>query len=88
MGIFTDREKEIMKLLSEGKRTSVIAKDLDTNQTTISRALKNIRIKAIDIERDVEFMMEIGYIQIRANKLCFASDDKNPKAIRKSANTK
>jgi len=83
MGIFTDREKQILQHLHEGEKTSEIASILKMSQTSVSRALKNIRIKAIDIEKDIEFMLEIGYIQIKGNKIIFKSEDKNPKAIGK-----
>ncbi len=40
-----------------------------------------IRIKALDLEDDIEFLKKIGFLEIKKNKLVFISTDKDPKAL-------
>jgi predicted transcriptional regulator len=85
MGFLTNQEKEILTLLKTGCSTKDIGKQLKISPTSVSRSIKNIRIKAVDFEEDIEFMLSIGYLQIKGNKFQFISKDRNPTALRKKS---
>jgi len=82
MGFLTYQEKKILSLLKEGLSTKDIGKRLKVSPTSVSRSIKNIRIKAVDFEDDIEFMLNIGYLQIKGTKFQFISKNRNPTALR------
>jgi transcriptional regulator len=83
MGILTEREKEIMTLLKQGKSVKEIGKMLETPMTSVSRSITSIRRKAQDMEEDLEFLLRIGYIYIEGGKISFIVPDRDPKALSK-----
>lgn len=84
MGILTEREKEILRRLREGKSVKDISKALKTPITSVSRSITSIKRKAQDIEADVGFLQEIGFLSIEKGHLTFISPDKDPKMLGKS----
>lgn len=85
MGFLTSQEKKILKLLKKGCSTKDIGKELRISPTSVSRSIKNIRIKAMDFEDDIDFMLNIGYLQIKGNKIQYLSKDRNPVALREKS---
>lgn len=85
MGHLNQREKEILRLLAKGMTTSEIGRKLGISNTSVSRYQRNIRLKALDIEEDLEFMLEVGYVQFRNNRLQFLTRDRDPRVLRDSA---
>ena len=83
MGILTEREKEIMSLLRQGKSVKDIGKGLEIPVTSVSRSITSIRRKAQDIEEDIEFLKNIGYLDIVKDKIVFIAPDRDPKALSK-----
>jgi DNA-binding NarL/FixJ family response regulator len=83
MGFLTEREKTIIELLSKGKNVTDIAKELDVSITSVSRSISRIRMKCLEIEDDIRYLTEIGFIQIKNNKLTFLARD--PKALGQTA---
>jgi len=84
MGNLTEREKEILRRLKDGKSVNEIGRGLGTPVTSISRSITSIRRKAGDIEEDIAFLQEIGYFSFERGKLKFASPDRDPKALGRS----
>jgi len=83
MGFLTEREKEILRLLREGKGVMDIGKLLEVPVTSISRSVTSIKRKARDIEEDVAFMREIKYLSIDKGQIKFLTPDRDPKALKK-----
>jgi len=83
MGILTEREKEILRLLREGKGVMDIGKLLEVPVTSISRSVTSIKRKARDIEEDIAFMREIKYLSIDKGQIKFLTPDRDPKALKK-----
>lgn len=83
MGILTEREKEIFRHLREGKSVIEISRVLKTPVTSISRSITSIRRKSQDMEEDIKFLQEIGFLSIEKGHLKFISPDRDPKALGK-----
>lgn len=83
MGFLTERERQIMQMLKEGKTIGEIGKHYRVSDASISRSISNIRTKALDIEDDVEFMIDIGFLKIKKDKFEFLARNKDPKALSK-----
>jgi len=81
MGILTTREKEILTYLRQGKSIKEIGRLEKTPMTSISRSITSIRRKAQDIEEDVQFFSEIGYVSLDKGHLKFLTADRDPKAL-------
>ena len=81
MGFLTEREREILVMLSEGKKVSEIAKILGVSLASVSRSITRIRMKCMEIEDDIEFLQGIGFVVIRNNRLTFIGRD--PKILTK-----
>lgn len=81
MGILTEREKEIMSLLKQGKSVKDIGKALEIPVTSVSRSITSIRRKAQDMEEDILFLKKIGYLDIKSGEICFITPDRDPKAL-------
>jgi DNA-binding NarL/FixJ family response regulator len=80
MGIITERERAILESLKEGMKVMDIAKEFGVATTSISRSISNIRHKCLELEDDIEFLLEIGFLRIRDGGLEFISRD--PKDLR------
>jgi len=83
MGILTERERGVMKMLKVGKSVREISKHFGVSITSISRSISNIRNKELDLEDDMEFLIDIGFLRIRKDKFEFITRDKDPKALSK-----
>ena len=83
MGILTEREKEILRHLREGKSVMDIGRLLEVPVTSVSRSITSIKRKARDMEEDIAFMLEIKYVSIDKGRIRFLTSDRDPKAIRK-----
>jgi transcriptional regulator len=83
MTYLTEREKEIVILLKQGMIVNDIGKKLETPTTSISRSITSIRRKAQDIQEDVAFLKEVGFLNIEGGELFFISPNRDPKALSK-----
>lgn len=83
MAYITEREKVIVMLSKEGMSVRDIGTKLDTPMTTISRSITSIRRKAQDIQEDVAFFKEMGFLQIEDGELSFLSPNRDPKVLSK-----
>lgn len=83
MGVLTEREKDILRMLKDGKTSKEIARSLNVPVTSVSRSITSIKRKARDIEEDVLFMDSIGYLTLNSKGLIFISPDRDPKALTK-----
>ena len=81
MGILTEREKEILRHLREGESVMEIARKLQTPVTSISRSITSIKRKAKDMEEDIAFLQQIGYLTLSKGHLAFTAPDRDPKAL-------
>jgi len=63
MGYLTDREKRIIELLVKGYRTREISKELEISDTSVSRSIRNIKFKLIEIEEDIHFLERNGLVE-------------------------
>lgn len=80
MGFITGRERQILKLLRKGKKVMEIAEELGVKLSSISRSISNVRHKCMEIEDDVDFLQEVGFLNIRDGYVEFISRD--PKDLR------
>jgi transcriptional regulator len=83
MTYLTEREKEIIILLKQGMIVNDIGKKLETPTTSISRSITSIRRKAQDIQEDVAFLKDIGFLKIEGGEISFISPNRDPKALSK-----
>ena len=83
MTILTEREHQIMEMLNSGKQIQEIAKELNAPRSSISRSIKEIRLKLFELKNEIEFLQEIGFLQINKNNIQFLSRDMDPKALQK-----
>ena len=81
MGILTERERDIMQMLKEGKAVNKIGKHFKVSDTSISRSISNIRTKILDIEDDINFLVDIGFLEFKNGKLECISRSRDPKAL-------
>ena len=81
MGILTERERDIMQMLKDGKAVNEIGKHFKVSDTSISRSISNIRTKILDIEDDVDFLVDIGFLEFKNGKLECISRSRDPKAL-------
>lgn len=81
MGFLTERERYILKALSNRKTVSEIAKEIKVSLASISRSISRIRLKCMELEDDINILKEIGFLKIERNELKFISRD--PKALMK-----
>ena len=70
-----------MEMLKEGRQIQKIAKDLGVPRSSISRSIKQIRLKLFELKDEIEFLQEIGFLRIGDNKLQFLTRDMDPKAL-------
>ncbi|MDY6958821.1 MAG: helix-turn-helix transcriptional regulator [Halobacteriota archaeon] len=83
MGFLTERERDIMQMLKDGKTVNDIGKHLGVSNTSISRSVSNIRTKVIDLEDDIKFLINVGFLKIEDNRFEYISRDRDPKALAK-----
>jgi hypothetical protein len=81
MGILTEREEEILRHLRRGKSVMDIGKLLEVPVTSVSKSITSIKRKARDIEEDIAFMREIGYLSFDKGEMKFISGDRDPKVL-------
>jgi len=75
MGFITGRERQILKLLRRGKKVMEIAEELGVKMSSVSRSITNTRHKCMEIEDDVNFLQEVGFLNIRDGYIEFISRD-------------
>ncbi len=88
MTYITEREKVIVMLLKEGLSVRDIGIKLNTPMTSISRSITSIRRKAQDIQEDVTFFKDVGFLRIEDGELLFLSPDRDPKFLGKKGKAK
>ena len=85
MTYLTEREKEVISMLKQGMSVNEIGKKLETPTTSISRSITSIRRKAQDIQEDVAFLKEVGFLKIEDGEISFISPNRDPKALGKQS---
>ncbi len=75
MGFITGRERKILRLLKRGKKVMEIAEELGVEMSSVSRSITNTRHKCMEIEDDVDFLHEVGFLNIREGYIEFISRD-------------
>lgn len=80
MGYLTQREKEILGFLKEGKKVMEIASHFGVETSSISRSISNVRHKVMEIEDDLVFLREVGFLEVEGDEIRFISRD--PKDLR------
>ena len=80
MGFITGRERQILRLLKGGRKGMEIADELGVKMSSISRSISNVRHKCMEIEDDVDFLQEVGFLDIVDGDIEFISRD--PKDLR------
>jgi DNA-binding CsgD family transcriptional regulator len=83
MSILTEREREILRHLKDGESVMTIGRKLKTPVTSISRSITSIKRKAQDMEEDISFLQEIGYLSISKGQIFFTAPDRDPKSLAK-----
>lgn len=75
MGFITGRERQILKLLRRGRKVMEVAEELGVKMSSVSRSITNTRHKCMEIEDDVNFLQEVGFLNIRDGYIEFISRD-------------
>lgn len=81
MGFLTERERDILRWLREGLAVKDIGSRLGVSDTSVSRSISNIRVKAGDLAEDVEFLAGIGYLRVKGGRVEFLTRGRDPKAL-------
>ena len=81
MGFLTERERRILEWLREGVSVKGIGRKLRVSDTSVSRSISNIKVKASNLAEDFEFLKTIGFLRARRNRLEFLTRDRDPKAL-------
>lgn len=81
MAILTEREREILRHLRQGESVMEIARKLQTPVTSISRSITSTKRKARDMEEDILFLQEIGYLSLSKGHVVFFTPDRDPKML-------
>ena len=69
MGFLTERERDILRWLREGLAVKEIGRRLGVSDTSVSRSISNIRVKAGDLADDVEFLAGIGFLRVKGGRV-------------------
>ncbi len=80
MGFLTEREKTILLYLSQGMSVTDISKKLGITLSSTSRSISRIRGKCMELEDDMNFLKEIGMLEVNMGDFHFISRD--PKALK------
>ncbi len=80
MGFLTEREKTILLHLSQGMSVTDISKKLGITLSSTSRSISSIRGKCLELEDDMNFLKEVGMLEMDRNGFRFISRD--PKALK------
>lgn len=80
MGYLTRRERQILGFLKEGKKVMEIASHFGVENSSISRSISNVRHKVMEIEDDLVFLREVGFLEVEGDDIRFISRD--PKDLR------
>ena len=75
MGFITGRERQILKLLRRGRKVMEVSEELGVKMSSVSRSITNTRHKCMEIEDDVNFLQEVGFLNIRDGYIEFISRD-------------
>jgi len=75
MGFITGRERQILRLLKRGKKVMEIADELGVKMSSISRSISNVRHKCFELEDDLDFLREVGFLDIVDGDIEFISRD-------------
>lgn len=86
MGFLTERERTILLYLSEGKSVTEISKKLGITLSSTSRSISRIRGKCLELEDDMNFLKNIGFLEIRKDGFRFISRD--PKELKRISKTR
>jgi len=70
-----------MKMLKAGKRVKDIGKHYKVSDASVSKSISNAKNKIVDLEDDIEFLIDIGFMTVMNNELKFISRDRDPKAL-------
>jgi transcriptional regulator len=81
MGFLTEREREIMKMLKAGKRVKDIGSHFKVSDASISKSISNAKNKIVNLEDDIDFLIDIGFMTILNNEIKFISRDRDPKVL-------
>ena len=81
MAILTEREKEILRHLRAGETVMQVARSLQVPVTSVSRSITSIKRKAKDMEEDIAFLQQIGYLTLSKGHIAFITPDRDPKAL-------
>ncbi len=81
MGFLTEREREILIYLAEGNSVTEISKKLGISLSSTSRSISRIRGKCLEMEDDINFLKEIGFLKVDGDAFKFISRD--PKDLKK-----
>jgi predicted DNA-binding protein YlxM (UPF0122 family) len=79
----TSREREIMRLLKDGRSIPEIAKTLKVPRPSISRSIASIKLKLYEIKTEIDFLTEIGFITIENGVMKYAARDMDPRVLAK-----
>ena len=85
MTYLTEREKDVISMLKQNMSVNEIGKKLKTPTTSISRSITSIKRKAQDIQEDVAFLRDVGFLKIEAGELSFISPNRDPKVLSKKS---
>lgn len=84
MGFITERERQIIQMLKEGKSVREIGKHFGVSDASISKSISNIRSKTLDLEDDIEFLLGVGFLRIKDKKIECIARNRDPKVLSKS----
>ena len=83
MTYLTEREKEVVSMLKQGMSVNDIAGKLEIKMTSVSRSITSIRRKVQDIQEDVAFLTDVGFLKLEGGGLSCISPNRDPKALNK-----
>ncbi len=75
MAIFTERDREIIRLLRAGNNVSGVADKLGVSVSSVSKSISKIKLKTYEIQDGLEFLLNNGFVKIEENKLSFIHRD-------------
>ncbi len=81
MGILTERERQVIRMLKDGVSVGEIGKKFNVSETSVSRSITNVKRKILDMEDDFSFLVEVGFFSFRNNQIVCISESRDPKAL-------
>ncbi|MBU4143319.1 MAG: hypothetical protein KKH79_00065 [Candidatus Thermoplasmatota archaeon] len=70
-----------MRMLKAGKRVKDIGKHFKVSDASVSKSISNAKNKIVNLEDDIEFLIDIGFMTILNNEIEFISESRDPKAL-------